>query len=212
MAASSRLLPAATRKPLASAPSVWVAASWAMTSTGTTKPNRNGSAASAGGQRALPAADLLERNGAIAARRVVAARAAARGALDGEQRRDEHQHDGGELRRAAEVGALHPGGEDAGRQRVDAEVLHGAEIVEAFHDDERDAGRDGRARQRAAPRRRRWRAASVRACAPPPARTPTAARSSRAPSGRRTDRAPPTARRWRRRASALAETNSRRRR
>ena len=72
----------------------------------------------------------------------------ARQPLDGEQQRNEEQHDRCELCGATEVGALQPRRVDADSQCLNAEVLNRAEIVQAFHERQGDAGGQRRTSQR----------------------------------------------------------------
>ena len=100
------------------------------------------------GRIALPPLDVLKGNGAISPGRLVDPGAAAGEPLGSKQEGDEQQHDAGQLGGTAEIGPLRPSGVDAGRQRLHAEVLHGSEIVEAFHQDKRQAGGERRAGHR----------------------------------------------------------------
>ena len=63
----------------------------------------------------------------------------------GEDQHGDDEHDGDrQLRRAAEVRAVDPGRVDDRRQAVDAEILHGAQIVDHFHHGERGAHHERR--------------------------------------------------------------------
>src|SRR5262245_22744390 len=53
-----------------------------------------------------------------------------------------------ELGRRARLAHAEPGAIDAGRERIDAEILHRAEIAERLHQRECDAGHDRGTRQR----------------------------------------------------------------
>ena len=69
-------------------------------------------------------------------------------AFEREQRRDRDQHHAGDLRGAGQARAVEPGGEDRERQRAHAEIFAGADVVERFHQGEREADRERRPRQR----------------------------------------------------------------
>ena len=73
---------------------------------------------------------------------------AARRPLGHQQRQHEQQRHQRDLRRAGQARALQPGDVDAHRQGRDAEVLHGAKIVEALHQRQRHAGGKRRPCQR----------------------------------------------------------------
>ncbi len=67
-------------------------------------------------------------------------------ALDGEQYHDKNQHDHGDLRRTADVSHVQPDVVDAQRERVHREEVHGADVVQRFHERQRGPGGDGWAR------------------------------------------------------------------
>ena len=134
--------------------------------------------------------------------------AAARCPLGQHQRQHEQQRHERDLRRAAEARALQPGRVDAHGERLHAEILHGAQIVEASPSAPAPGRRPAPAAPAAGPRARTRRPTSGPAYAPPPARRPTAARSSRGPRGRRRDRARRTAPGSRRPGCARRETSS----
>jgi hypothetical protein len=68
--------------------------------------------------------------------------------LDQKQGHDDDDEADGELRGRQPVTHAEPGAIDRGREGIDAEILDRAEIGERFHQRERDAGDDRRARQR----------------------------------------------------------------
>ena len=110
-------------------------------------------------------------------------------ALDRDQAGHDRQHEAGQLRRAGEAAAVEPGREDRHRQRADAEIFAGADIVQRFQRHQRDADRQRRPRhrQRDAPEDRSsgWRRAFAR-----PRRIPRSGTgTSRAPRDRRKGRA-----------------------
>ena len=97
---------------------------------------------------APPSLEIGERNGAIAPGGVVELAFSPRRPLGHQQRRHEQQRHQRDLRRSGQARALQPRHVDAHRQRRDAEVLHGAEIVEALHQCQRHARGERRPCQR----------------------------------------------------------------
>ena len=71
-------------------------------------------------------------------------RATARTALQRQDREHEDQEDRRQLCRAGRAAVGQPDPENAGRERIDAEMLHGAEFVQRLQQGERHAGDDGR--------------------------------------------------------------------
>ena len=67
--------------------------------------------------------------------------AAPRPALDREKCADQQQHEQGKAASACQRAPLNPGGISGNRQRFDSQVLHRANVVQRFHQCERDACR-----------------------------------------------------------------------
>ena len=68
-------------------------------------------------------------------------------ALERNQRGDEQQHHAGDLGGAGKAAAVEPGGEDRQRQRLNAEIFAGADVVERLQERERNSDGDRRPRQ-----------------------------------------------------------------
>ncbi len=71
--------------------------------------------------------------GPVAARHVEKPATASAGLFQSDQEHHQHQHDGGQLRRAANIVAFEPDREDSGGQRLYGKIVHSAEIVDGFH-------------------------------------------------------------------------------
>jgi hypothetical protein len=86
------------------------------------------------------------RDAAVLQRRLIALPAAAI-AFERDQRGDQRQQRQRDLRGARQAAAVEPGGEDRQRQRLDAEIFAGADIVERLQQRQRHADRQRRPRQ-----------------------------------------------------------------
>jgi hypothetical protein len=112
------------------------------------EPEQNRHKAGGDGRDRLPAVKVLEGQGLIAPCGVVILRARPRRALHGKN--NGHQDKGRKcnLRRSRQAAALQPRSVDRDGQCIDAEVLHGAKLVYALHQHQRNARSQRRPRQR----------------------------------------------------------------
>ena len=147
-AASRRLLRAACQNSGSSPAATWASASCTSTEAGNTKPSITGSAQAITASR--PRAGLSLSSGRSRYSPVVwwKRRLPLQAALAEQQGGDEREHDAGDLRRAGQAVAVEPGVVDGDGQGAHAEELDRADVVQSFHQRERDARRERRPRQR----------------------------------------------------------------